>query len=99
MAGATFAGAVIAIRQPRHPVGWLHLFVAFGVLCLMFGSSYGVYGGLVRPGALPLAPHLTAIASTLFVIPNTAITFVLLLTPTGSFLSARWRGVGIIGAV
>ena len=91
--GAATAGAVLASRRPRHPVGWLLL--AFGLLAQALTSAaegYARYGLLVRPGTLPAASHLAALASASFIPGLGCIGFILLLTPTGSLPSPRGRG-------
>ncbi len=89
---AATAGAVLAARRPAHPVGWLLL--AFGLVPQALTSAadgYANYGLLARPGALPAAAHLGVLASATFVPGLGCIGFILLLTPTGSLPSARWR--------
>jgi hypothetical protein len=89
--GLATIGVVVASRRPGNPVGWLIL--AFGVLgqSSFVISGYADYGLLVRPGALPaarlVASCFPADAATGFA----CLAFVLLLTPTGSLPSARWR--------
>jgi hypothetical protein len=91
MVSASTAGAVLASRRPRHPVGWLLL--AFGLSLTANGVAAGYlrYGLLAGPGALP------AIRSVVLYYPATVFTaqlllgFVLLLTPTGSLPSPGWR--------
>jgi len=88
---ATTVGAVLASRRPRHPVGWLLLGFALSLTASGVISSYVTYGLVARPGALP-AVHLVA-----RYYPATGaaalglLSLVLLLTPTGSLPSARWR--------
>jgi hypothetical protein len=89
---AATAGAVLASRRPRHPVGWLLL--AFGLLAqalTAFAEGYARYGLLARPGTLPAASHLGALASAAFVPSLGLVGFILLLTPTGTLPSTRWR--------
>jgi hypothetical protein len=91
MVSAATVGAVLASRRPTHPVGWLLL--AFAVLLDATGvaAAYGPYGLLARPGALPAAGVVAAYYPPFAVAALACLALVLLLTPTGSLPSARWR--------
>src|SRR5215204_4263472 len=91
MVSAATVGAVLASRRPRHPVGWLLL--AFAVLLDATGiaAAYGPYGLLARPGALPAAGFVAAYYPPFALASLACLALVLLLTPTGSLPSARWR--------
>jgi hypothetical protein len=89
---AATAGAVLASRRPAHPVGWLLLAFALVPQALTSAAEgYARYGFLARPGALPAASAVATLASATFVPGLGLLGFVLLLTPTGSLPSARWR--------
>ncbi|HEX5878532.1 MAG TPA: hypothetical protein VF468_09450 [Actinomycetota bacterium] len=88
---ATTVGALVASHRPRHPVGWLLLGVGLGVATNVLVEPYVKYGLLVRPGSLPGARHLVGLVYSSFFVALSCAGFVLLLTPTGSLPSPRWR--------
>jgi hypothetical protein len=105
MASAGTVGAVLASRRPRHPVGWLLLAMAASVVVLGWCDAYAAYGLLARPGSLPAADWAALYVNQSWVVLSTLLGFVLLLTPTGSLPSPRWRWwarlvvVGTVAAV
>ena len=87
----TTAGAVLASRRPRHPVGWLLLALGLSVVVSGVTDGYARYGLLARPGALPAADYLAVCAEKSYIAWPALLGFILLLTPTGSLPSPRWR--------
>jgi MFS family permease len=88
---AAAVGAVLASRRPRHPVGWLLLGVGLALVGSLLVQSYVDYGLLARPGSLPAARYLAGFSYSTVPIWLSCAGFVLLLTPTGSLPSPRWR--------
>jgi len=88
---AATVGAVLAHRRPRHPVGWLLLAIAICSIATAAAAQYLVYALLVGPDAFPAADHMVRFYAAAGVTPLLLLSFVLLLTPTGSLPSARWR--------
>ena len=88
--GIATVGAVLAGRRPRHPVGWLMLALGLSVTVDVLTDNYARYGLLASPGAVPAVSHIRVFGDT-FALWPACIGFILLLTPTGSLPSPRWR--------
>ena len=91
-AGFAFVGAVIVVRRPDNPMGWL--FLAMGVLWAAgsFSDQYALYAYVTDPKSLPL-PVVAAWYGEWYWITNLfgLLCFGPLLFPTGRPLSQRWR--------
>jgi signal transduction histidine kinase len=87
-------GALIALRLPRHAVGWLMLATGSIAMLELPLSSYVTYAIRARDLALPGADLIGTINQMAWV-PAILFAAVLLplFFPTGSLLSRRWRGV------
>ena len=88
---AAAVGALVASRRPSHPVGWLLLGVGLAVAVSVLVEPYVKYGLVVRPGSLPAARQLVPLVYSTWFVGLSCAGFVLLLTPTGSLPSPRWR--------
>jgi hypothetical protein len=88
---APTVGAVLAARRPRHPVGWLLLGLGASLGLNFLIDGYALYGVLARPGSLPAARWPAVYSPAVTVAGIACLGFVLLLTPTGSLPSPRWR--------
>jgi hypothetical protein len=88
---AATVGALLASRRPRHPVGWLLLGLGLALAVNLLVEPYVMYGLLVRPGSLPAASYLVGFVYVMIFVGLSCAGFVLLLTPTGSLPSPRWR--------
>jgi hypothetical protein len=88
---AVTVGAVLASRRPRHPVGWLLLVLGLAVTASGVVDGYARYGLLARPGALPAARWLAVFSPATLYLGFVCVGLVLLLTPSGSLPSPRWR--------
>jgi hypothetical protein len=87
------AGALIAARRPRNPVGWLLL---MGGLVAELGELSGPYGfrALVAdPGSLPGGGFASWFFQTAWIVPVCAFPPLFLLFPTGRLVSRGWRWV------
>jgi hypothetical protein len=88
---AATVGLVLAIRRPRHPVGWLLLALGTSIGASALATSYARYGLLARPGAVPGAGYAAVWFEVGVFVWAAWLGFILLLTPTGSLPSPRWR--------
>ncbi|HXZ74817.1 MAG TPA: histidine kinase, partial [Streptosporangiaceae bacterium] len=82
-------GALV-VRRAGNVIGWFLLGVGAGVAVMASASAYAVLG-ITHPGTLP-APELVALlAEWIFVPVFAALAFMLLLFPSGTLPSPRWR--------
>jgi hypothetical protein len=72
-------------------VGWLLLVLGLSLAWGGVAPAYAAYGLLARPGALPAASDVARYWPVTVLIAQTALSFVLLLTPTGKVPSPHWR--------
>lgn len=84
-------GGMLACRRQRHPVGWLLVGVGVALAGSTLLELFVKYGVLVRPGSLPAARYLVGFVYSGTFVWLACAGFVLLLTPTGSLPSPRWR--------
>jgi hypothetical protein len=96
---AATVGVVLARRRPHHPVGWLLLILGLSVAVDGVANGYAAYGAVARPDGLPAARQVAVYADNATLVGRVCIAFVLLLTPTGSLPSPRWRWWARVNAV
>jgi hypothetical protein len=98
LSGFAIIGALIVSRQPRHPIGWIWIFIAISFGRDHFVWGYAYYGYVAHPGSLPGTE--AAIVLLYFLGRGSSgmlgLTLLLLLFPTGRLLSQRWSPVAWI---
>jgi uncharacterized membrane protein SirB2 len=93
---ASFLGALILLRQPKHRIGWL--LILFGIVASLnsFFIEYTVYSSFtISP---PAAGHLISswIANWIWVVLLAILFLTLALFHDGKFINKRWRLVFIL---
>ncbi|HEY7281788.1 MAG TPA: histidine kinase [Actinomycetota bacterium] len=86
---------LVILRRVRNLIGWFLLGegLAQGLVYLM--SAYAVVGVLAHPGSLPAPKVVGAVSEWLFIPVFVGIVAVLLIFPTGTLPSRRWRPVAV----
>lgn len=88
-------GALVAVRQPRNPIGWL-LF-AMGVLKIIgfIALEYAIHSLFWTPGDLPGAEVAAWLWNVSYVPLFLTLPCILLLFPDGHLPSPRWRWLAV----
>ena len=89
---AALVGALVAVRRPANPIGWLFgigtLLSELGVVAL----EYAVYALVTQPGALPAGEWMMLVGEWARGFGfQLVVAFLLLLYPTGRLPAPRWR--------
>ena len=90
-------GALV-VRRAGNVIGWMLLGVGAGLAIMSAASAYAVLG-ITHPGTLPVPELVGLLAEWSFVPVLTGLGFMLLLFPSGSLPSPRWRpfaGLGLL---
>ena len=84
-------GTLVAWHRPGHPIGWLFLAAGLGIITSTFAAEY-VGRAVFASEHLPAVPLLAWLGTWGWALSGgLAMTFVLLLFPTGSLPSPAWR--------
>jgi signal transduction histidine kinase len=92
MASFTGIGLAIASRAPENPIGWLYAAVGVCMLASIATNEYAIRGATNLD--LPGVGYVQFLSSLLIVPAFGAIILAVLLFPTGSPPTPRWRLVG-----
>jgi signal transduction histidine kinase len=101
--GASFAAVLYAtlgatiVRRVQNPIGWMLLDVGLLLAVMCLTSAYAITGVLAHPGLLPAAKLVGAMSEWTFIPVFIGVAYVLLLFPTGTLPSPKWRAVAIAG--
>lgn len=87
-------GLVIVRSHPRHAVGWLFLGLSASILAAGVLEEWFIHAVIVDPPQIGGGEVAAALADKVFLPWWPLLTLILLLTPTGTYLSDRWLLVG-----
>jgi len=84
----------VVIRRVSNRIGWLLLAEGALQAVILVMSAYAMFG-IVHPGSVPAAELIGASSEWMFVPVVTGLAYTLLIFPTGSLPSPRWRPVAL----
>src|SRR5215469_8090941 len=76
-------GFVLASRRPANRVGWVFLAAGLGLALSAFCVPYALHALVAAPGSLPAGQATAWLGNWVFVIQTAALSYLLLLFPTG----------------
>jgi hypothetical protein len=98
--GFSLVGAVIAVRRPRHRLGWIFCTIGLSQALVTFANEYAVFALWTAPGSLPGGAFAAWLTTWVWAggFP-VLLTFLPLLFPTGRLPSPRWRPAAWLSTV
>lgn len=92
--GFAAVGAVVVLKRPRHPVGWILIGITSLLGAALLAGEYAELALAVRPEAgLPLGRTAIVVGNALQVAPFVLVPLLLLLFPDGEVPRGRMRWV------
>jgi signal transduction histidine kinase len=88
----------LILRRERNTIGWILLGEGAGLALICVTSEYAVIG-VAHAGLLPVPRFVGALSEWLFFPVVLALAFMLMLFPTGTLPSARWRWFAVATGV
>ncbi len=84
-------GMLVFRRRPENRVGPLLAMIGITILLYQATSEYALRGLVVAPGSLPGSDLAAILSQTIWIVPFSLVPVLLLVFPTGRFLTPWWR--------
>jgi hypothetical protein len=84
-------GALIVSHRPRNLVGWLLLVPPAFLVLATVGQIYAIYALIIDPGSLPFGAVVSWAIGSIWITTLPVLPLLLLVYPSGTLLSPRWR--------
>jgi hypothetical protein len=91
-------GAVVAMRRPTNPLGWLFCCVGLGFIAEGVSAEYAMRALVIAPGSLPAGVFVAWLSGLFTYAVSGLVAYLLLLFPTGALPSRRWRPIAWLAA-
>ncbi|MGI8877057.1 MAG: hypothetical protein ACR2G8_00405 [Candidatus Limnocylindria bacterium] len=95
----TMVGALVALRQPRNPVGWLLSLAGLFATISFLSDQYAVYETVTAPGTLPASGLAVWLSLWVWMGMLASLLYTVVLFPSGRLPSPRWRPVSWTAAI
>jgi hypothetical protein len=87
-------GALIVSHRTRNLVGWLLLVPPAFLVLATVGQMYSIHALIIDPGSLPFGAGVSWAIGSIWIATLPVLPLLLLVYPSGTLLSPRWRLLG-----